>query len=228
MSTTAGANGAMARRRLNPLTSHQTTLSRRTAGCGCRIFGSRAWRRHRQRDVVVAMSLLYWALRRLLELIVLRGRGGAGNEIELLVLRHQVAVLRRHAGRPRFHPADRAVFAALARFLPSERSPSLPVSPATARRWHRDAVARRWTHPRRTPGRPPPVDRPLRELIVRLARENPTWGYRLIQGEIALLGTRLSSAPARSSVRRGGPAVPGHPVSCPAGTASTATGVCYA
>jgi putative transposase len=120
------------------------------------------------------MSLLYWALRRLLELIVLRGRGGAGNEIELLVLRHQVAVLRRHACRPRFRPADGAVFAGLARFLPSERWPSLPVSPATARRWHRDAVARRWTYPRRTPGRPP-VDRRLRELIVRLAWENPTW-----------------------------------------------------
>jgi putative transposase len=141
------------------------------------------------------MSLLYWALRRLLELIVLRlrGRGGAGNEIELLVLRHQVAVLRRHACRPRFHPADRAVFAALARFLPSERWPRLPVSPATARRWHRDAVAGRWTYPRRTPGRPP-VERRLRELIVRMARENPTWGYRRIQGEIAGLGTTLAAS----------------------------------
>jgi hypothetical protein len=102
------------------------------------------------------------------------------------VLRRQVAVLRRHACRPRFHPADRVVFAALARFLPSERWPSLPVSPATARRWHRDAVARRWTHPRRT--------RPLGELIVRLARENPTWGYRRIQGELPCSAPRSRRA----------------------------------
>ncbi len=97
----------------------------------------------------MVMSFCYWMLRRLLELIVLRGRREGANEIELLVLRHEVAVLRRQVSLPRFKPADRALLAALARLLPRERWASLIVCPATVRGWHRDALARRWTYPQR-------------------------------------------------------------------------------
>ena len=117
----------------------------------------------------MVMSRCYWVLRRLLELIVLRRRREPANEIELLVLRHEVAVLRRQLSRPRFRPADRALLAALARLLPRERWASLIVCPATVRRWHRDALARRWTYPRRGPGRPQ-VEARVAELIVRRHR----------------------------------------------------------
>jgi putative transposase len=141
----------------------------------------------------MVMSFFYWALRRLLELVVARGRSDSAKEIEPLVLRHEIAVLHRHVARPRYRPADRALLAALARFLPRERWPALPVRPETVRRWHRDALARRWTYPRRRPGRPP-LDRSIRELILRLARENPVWGYRRVQGELARLGVRLAAS----------------------------------
>jgi putative transposase len=159
-------------------------------------------RRLRQ-DADMVMSFFYWALRRLLELVVARVRGDGANEIELLVLRHELTVLRRHVARPRYCPADRALLAALARFLPKERWPALLVRPETVRRWHRDALARRWTHPRRRPGRPP-LDRIVRQLIVRLARENPTWGYRRVQGELARLGRRLAAATVWQVLRRAG------------------------
>jgi putative transposase len=151
----------------------------------------------------MVMSLCYWMLRRLLELIVLRGRREVANEIELLVLRHEVAVLRRHVSRPRFRPADRALLAALARLLPRQRWASLIVCPATVRRWHRDALARRWTYAQRGPGRPP-VEARVAELIVRLARENPTWGYRRVQGELARLRVRVAASTVWQVLRRAG------------------------
>jgi len=98
------------------------------------------------------MSFLYWALRRLLELFVLRGQSDSANEIELLVLRQQLAVLRRQVARPRFRPADRALLAALVRLLPKERWSSLLVRPKKILRWHRRALARHWTDPRRPVG----------------------------------------------------------------------------
>src|SRR2546428_12517133 len=110
------------------------------------------------------MSLLYWTLRRLVELVVARGRRDGANEVELLVLRHELAVLRRQVARPRYRPADRALLAALGRLLPKERWPSLLVRPETLRRWHRDPIARPWADPRRGPGRAPPR-RGVRGLI---------------------------------------------------------------
>jgi hypothetical protein len=102
----------------------------------------------------MVMSFCYWMLRRLLELIVLRSRRDIANEVELLVLRHEVAVLRRQVSRPRVRPGDRALLAALARLLPRQRWAGLIVCPATMRRWHPDELARRWTYPRSGPGRP--------------------------------------------------------------------------
>jgi putative transposase len=156
----------------------------------------------------MVMSFCYWMLRRLLELVVLHGRREVTNEIELLVLRQEVAVLRRQVSRLRFRPADRALLGALSRLLPRERWASLIVCPATVRRWHRDALARRWTYARRGSGRPP-VEARIAELIVRLARENPTWGYRRVQGELARLGVRVAASTVWQVLQRAGlPAAP--------------------
>src|SRR6266487_217043 len=118
-------------------------------------------------------SCLYWLLRQLLGLAVLRCRSEAANEVEILVLRHELIVLRRQVGRPNCRPADRVLLAALARLLPRERWGSVFVRPETIRRWHRSLLARRWTNPHRRAGRPA-TDPGVHALIVRLARENPT------------------------------------------------------
>jgi putative transposase len=110
-----------------------------------------------------------------MELVVLRFRSEREKEIEILLLRHQLRVLERQAARPQLTHADRALLAAFSRVLPRRiwRS-SLFVTPATLLRWHRELVARRWTFPHRRPGRPP-TPAGVRELVVRLARENPRW-----------------------------------------------------
>ncbi len=138
-------------------------------------------------------SYLYWLFRHLLELVVLRCRSEAANEIEILVLRHELAVLRRQIGRPNCRPADRIVLAALARLLPRDRWGSVFVRPETIRCWHRALVARRWTYLHRRPGRPA-TDPEIRALILRMARENPAWGYRRIHGELAGLGVRIAAS----------------------------------
>ncbi|SQE00690.1 Integrase catalytic region [Parafrankia sp. Ea1.12] len=132
-------------------------------------------------------SLLYTLTRNTLGLMLLRVRGDTAKDVELLVLRHQVAVLRRQVHRPALEPKDRVILAALPRLLPRARWDSFFVTPATVLRWHRDLLARKWTYPRKSPGRPP-VRREIRELVLRLARENPTWGHRRIQGELLGLG----------------------------------------
>jgi putative transposase len=142
----------------------------------------------------VVLSFLYWSLRRLLELVVLRRRPEREKEIEILLLRHQLRVLERQVARPQLTPADRALLAAFSRVLPRHAwRRSGFVTPATLLRWHRELVARRWTYPHRRPGRPPTAAE-VRALVVRLARENPGWGYRRIQGE--LLGLRVKLAPS--------------------------------
>ena len=136
-------------------------------------------------------AFAYLAVRRLLELIVLLARSDEANEVELLALRHEVAILRRQVSRPRLEPADRALFAALSRLLPRPRWAALAVTPATLVAWHRRLVARRWTYPHRYPGRPA-VDQETTALVMRLATENPRWGYRRIEGELMKLGVNLA------------------------------------
>ncbi|CAI7973588.1 hypothetical protein FRAHR75_1090019 [Frankia sp. Hr75.2] len=137
--------------------------------------------------MVMVWSLLYALTRNALGLMLLRMRGDTAKDVELLVLRHQVAVLRRQVNRPMLEPADRMILAALSRLLPRACWGSFFVTPATVLRWHRDLLARKWTYPRKSPGRPP-VRREIRDLVLRLAQENPTWGHRRIQGELAGLG----------------------------------------
>jgi hypothetical protein len=125
----------------------------------------------------VVWSFLYVALCRLLQLVVLLGRSERSKELEILVLRHELTILRRQSRRAQRRPVDRAILAAFARALPRSALESLPVRPATLLRWHRQLVKRRWTYRHRSPGRPP-FDRRVQALVLRLARENPAWGYR--------------------------------------------------
>src|SRR6266516_2002998 len=151
----------------------------------------------------MVLSFLYWVLRRLLELLVLRMRSERAKEIEILVLRHQLHVLERQVTRPQLRPYDRALRATFSRALPRRAWSSFFVTPATLLRWHRELVARSWTYQHRRPGRPAtPVD--VRELVVRLARENPGWGYRRIQGELVVLGVSLAASTVWEILRREG------------------------
>jgi transposase len=142
-------------------------------------------------------------VRRLLELLVLRVRSQRAKEIEILVLRHQLQVLERQVARPQLGTADRALLAAFSRALPRSAWSSFVVTPATLLRWHRELVARRWTYPGRRPGRPATSDG-VCALVVRLARENPGWGYRRIQGELVGLGVSLAASTVWEIVRREG------------------------
>jgi putative transposase len=136
----------------------------------------------------MALRLLYLLFCQVLRWLVLLARSAAAKDAELLVLRHEVAVLRRQVTRPRVDWADRAVLAGLARLLPRPAWRGLFVQPATLLGWHRDLVRRRWTYPHQR-GRPA-VATEVRALVLRLARENPTWGYRRIHGELCRLGYR--------------------------------------
>jgi transposase InsO family protein len=141
--------------------------------------------------------MLYLVVCRLFALLVLLGRGDRSKELEILVLRHELSILRRQVGRPRFEPRDRLMLAALSRVASRRCWSAFPVRPETLLRWHRRLVARRWTYPHRRPGRPP-IEREVRELIVRLARENSSWGYVRIVGELRKLGIDVSATLVRS------------------------------
>jgi len=151
----------------------------------------------------MTISLFYWALRRLLEFVMLLVRSDAANQVEILVLRHELMVLRRQIERPRCRPADRAVLAGLGGLLPRERWGSLFVRPETIRRWHRALVARRWTYAHRPPGRPS-VAAGVHTLVRRLARENPSWGYRRIHGEMTRLGIKVAPSTVWEILDRAG------------------------
>jgi putative transposase len=140
---------------------------------------------------------------RSIQLLVLLARGDTAKDLEILVLRHQLAVLRRQTARPRLKPADRALLAALSRALPRSRWPCFFVAPDTLLRWHRCLVAGAWTYQHRGTGRPP-LDQELQQLILRLARENPRWSYQRIRGELIRLGVRVSATAIRTTLRRRG------------------------
>jgi putative transposase len=148
-------------------------------------------------------TFVYLVVRNLLALVWLLARPRRSNEFEILLLRHELAVLRRQAGRPRLTRADRALFAALTRALPRTAWTNLAVKPDTLLRWHRQLVTRRWTYAHRKPGRPP-LERSLRELILRLARENPHWGYKRIVGELTGLGVSVSATSVRKVLLEAG------------------------
>ncbi|WP_406043302.1 integrase core domain-containing protein [Micromonospora sp. NBC_00898] len=141
----------------------------------------------------MSASLVYLLLRQVLQMLTQLARDGGAKDVEILVLRHQVAVLRRQVNRPKLQPADRLVLAVLSRLLPRPRWSVFFVTPATLLRWHRELVARRWTYPHARPGRPP-IDKQVRDLVLRLAAENPTWGHRRIQGELVGLGYRVAAS----------------------------------
>jgi transposase InsO family protein len=135
--------------------------------------------------------------------MVLRLRGEAAKDVGLLVLRHQVSVLRRQVARPRLEPRDRVLLAALSRVLPRHRWSVFFVTPATLLRWHRELVARKWTYPGKRPGRPC-TRAEIRRLILQFAAENPTWGHRRIHGELVNLGYTVSLATVWRILRAAG------------------------
>jgi homeodomain-containing protein len=144
--------------------------------------------------------LLY---RLLCGLVRLLARGGGEREFEIVVLRHQLAILRRGGRRPQYTAVDRAVLAAASRLLPPERWSCFAVSPRTLRRWHRALSQGNRRRRGRRPGRPP-LAAETRSLILRLARENPRWGYVRIQGELLKLGISVSATTVASVLRVSG------------------------
>ena len=136
-------------------------------------------------------SFLYLAVRALLGLLVRSRRGPDAKDLELMVLRHELEILRRQVGRPKFRPADRALLAAAACRLPRSSRAALLITPRTLLRWHRALVRRKWRQSAGRPGRPP-LPAQTQALVLRFARENPRWGHRRICGELAKLGLHVS------------------------------------
>jgi len=149
------------------------------------------------------VSSLYVVVCRLLQLVVLISRRDRAKELEILVLRHELSILRRQVRQPRFEPHDRLLLAALSRALPRRSWSSFLVRPESLLRWHRRLAARRWTLPHRRPGRPP-IGHEVRELVLRLARENAGWGYLRIVGELRKLGIAVSATSVRNILAKAG------------------------
>jgi hypothetical protein len=162
----------------------------------------------------VLLKLAYLMLCRSVQLLTLLARGDAAKDLEILVLRHQLAVLRRNTPRPRLEPADRALLAAISRALPRARWSCFIVKPETLLRWHRQLVKGAWTYPHRGPGRPP-LDPEIQQLIVRLATENPAGATSASRASSSALMSRSRpprSAPPCAATGRPGPAAGEHDV----------------
>jgi hypothetical protein len=147
----------------------------------------------------MAIRLLYLIMIRIFGWLMLLGRGQASKDTEILVLRHEVAVLRRQVAHAKPDWADRAVLAALTRLLPAALRNHRIITPGTLLAWHRRLITRKWIHPNQ-PGRPR-ISLEIRDLVLRLARENPPWGYRRVHGELARLGLHVSEATVRRILR---------------------------
>ena len=139
--------------------------------------------------------LLYLLMVRLFAWVALLARSGASKDVEILVLRHEIAILRRQVAHPKPDWADRAMIAALARLLPRHLRVHRIVTPGTLLTWHRRLIKNKWTYPNTT-GRPP-VPEEIRQLVQQLARQNPRWGHRRIQGELLSLGYRIGAGTIR-------------------------------
>ncbi len=148
-------------------------------------------------------SFVYLVVRNLFALVWLLARPRRSKELEILVLRHELAILRRQAAQPKLTRADRGLLAALSRSLPRAAWAGFPVKPDTLLRWHRQLVARRWTCSHTSPGRPP-LESSLRTMILRLARENGHWGYRRIVGELKAVGISVSATSVRKVLLEAG------------------------
>jgi putative transposase len=151
----------------------------------------------------MALSFLYLMARRLVGMLLGGLRSQHAKDVEIAVLRHQLSVLRRQVKRAEFRPADRAILAVLSQALPRSEWSIFLVTPGTILRWHRRLVTRKWTRLDRRGGRPPLAEH-LVVLILRLARENPRWGYRRIQGELKKLGVSVSATTIRTVLRGNG------------------------
>jgi putative transposase len=155
----------------------------------------------------VLVSFIYVVACRLFAFVLLLARSERSKELEILLLRHELSILRRQARRPRLRESDRLVLAALSRVMPRPSWQAFVVTPETLLRWHRRIVAHRWTYPHRRPGRPP-LEPQVRELILRLARENSQWGYVRIVGELRKFGITVSPTLVRNVLAGAVPPAP--------------------
>jgi putative transposase len=151
----------------------------------------------------LVVSLLYLLFRRVLAVAALRLRSREYKELEIVVLRHELAVLRRQVARPRLDERDRVFLAAASQLLSRASRPSFFIRPDTLLGWHRQLVRKRWTYAGRRPGRPA-ISEEIRALVLRLARENPRWGYQRIVGELAGVGQRVSATTVAKILRQAG------------------------